>query len=150
MEGMKNSAGNRGGRYSADVACLRACYDVDSSTGATGALPCPCALQGPRALGHSPGARGGRVAPVCRICDRRGSGYPLLVGYSNWWPALEHGAWRQIKGHQWTNVPRYLPKANFSHPVPWDPENFQPIALATPLYSINFRLIGGGLSGCVQ
>jgi hypothetical protein len=29
-------------------------------------------------------------------------------------------------------------------------EIFQPFALATPLYSINFRLIGGGLSGCVQ
>jgi hypothetical protein len=29
-------------------------------------------------------------------------------------------------------------------------ENFQPFALATPLYSINFRLIGGELLGCAQ
>jgi hypothetical protein len=29
-------------------------------------------------------------------------------------------------------------------------EIFQPFALATPLYPIIFRLIGGGLSGCAQ
>jgi hypothetical protein len=29
-------------------------------------------------------------------------------------------------------------------------EIFQPFALATPLYSTNFRLIGGELLGCAQ
>jgi hypothetical protein len=37
--------------------------------------------------------------------------------------------------------PRYLPLSC---------ENFRPFALATPLYSINFRLIGGVLLGCAQ
>jgi hypothetical protein len=49
--------------------------------------------------------------------------------------------------HGRPNVPLYLLKAKFSHPISLFRGNeiFQPFALATPLYSVNFRLSGGEL-----
>jgi hypothetical protein len=92
-------------------------------------------------------ALGGRV---CRLGNLRSSRLrvPASRWNSDWWTCARVDAWRQINGHQRTDVPRYLPKAKFS--LFRGNEIFQPFALATQLYPINFRLIGGELLGCAQ
>jgi hypothetical protein len=92
VEGMQNpQVIERGGSYSADAACLpRRGFEYRSRRGA--AAPPLCATSRVPWGTHSPGAGG---LPICRVCDRRGPGYTLLVGYSNWWSCARADAWRQ-------------------------------------------------------
>jgi hypothetical protein len=47
-------------------------------------------------------------------------------------------------------LPSPTPKAKVSRLISWGRTFFQPFALATPLYSISFRLTGGELPGFAQ
>jgi hypothetical protein len=141
LEETKKSAGNRGGKYSADVAGLpRRGFENRSRRGAAPVR----AYRSRGPSGIAPGWAG------CRLENLRSSRLriPTSRWNSDWWICARVDAWRQFNGHQRADVPHYLPKAKFS--LFRGNEIFQPFALATPLYPINFRLIGGVALGCAQ
>jgi hypothetical protein len=87
-------------------------------------------------LGSSQGWLGSSQDWVGNLRSSR-SRIPTSRWNSDEWSCARVDAWRQLNGHQRANVPRYLPKAKFAHPIRGH-EISSPFALATPLYSIVF------------
>ena len=138
MERMPNSACNRGGRYSAEVAYLDTTRFHIRATGALPQWRSKPAL--PRGLG--PGR--GRVCRFALDLDRLVQGSPLrrtfyLVALA----CAECLAPNRVAIS--SRMSRVIcSKRNFPTLFRGN-EIFQPFALATPLYSVNLRLSGGEL-----
>ena len=134
MERMPNSACNRGGRYSAEVAYLDTTRFHIRATGALPQWRSKPAL--PRGLGPGRGR-------VCRF-ESRSSGprIPTSQDFLSGGSRSRRMFGAKSSGHQQPNVPRYLLKAKFSHEIPisWE-RNFPALRFGNSVIFSQFSIV---------